>query len=118
MRMEAKHSYFKSIAHLGNYRNVPYSVARRHQRFLCANLHGNFFTYTLIWNVDLVCAQFININDIISYTIDHAGYSSGICSLSVDPLASEILSTLPDTDLETYVSRLAKIVHALSMHLF
>ena len=51
-------------------------------------------------------------NDIISYTIDHAGYSSGICSLSVDPLTSEILFTLPDIDLETYVSRLAKIVHA------
>lgn len=50
MRMEAKHSYFKSVAHLGNYRNVPYSVARRHQRLMCANLRGNFFTYT-----DLEC---------------------------------------------------------------
>ena len=84
----------------------------------CVQIFVEISSHTLIWNVDLVCAQFININDIISYTIDHAGYSSGICSLSVDPLASEILSTLPDTDLETYVSRLAIIVHALSMHLF
>ena len=32
MRMEAKHSYFKKISQIGNYINVPYSVAVRHQR--------------------------------------------------------------------------------------
>ena len=34
VRMEAKHCYFKSVAHLGIYRNVPYSVSRRQQIFL------------------------------------------------------------------------------------
>ena len=107
--MEAKHSYFKSIAHLGNYRNIPYSVARRHQRLLYANLRGNFFTYTdLMWTLYVYTAQLNITIDFILYT-NYAGYSSGICSLSVDPLASDILSVLPDTDLETYVSRLVNV---------
>ena len=45
MRMEAKHSYFKRIAQVGNFINLPYSVAVRHQRLLCANLQGKFFDY-------------------------------------------------------------------------
>ena len=44
MRMEAKNSFFKRVAQIGNYRNVPYSVSARHQR-LCAYLQGPFFTY-------------------------------------------------------------------------
>ena len=42
MRMEAKNSYFKKIARIGNF---PYSVAKRHQRLLCAYLQGQFFTH-------------------------------------------------------------------------
>ena len=45
MRMEAKNSYFKRIARIGNFKNVPLSVAKRHQRLLCANLQGKFFSY-------------------------------------------------------------------------
>lgn len=45
MRMEAKNSFFKRVAQIGNYRNVPYSVSARHQRLLCAYLQGPFFTY-------------------------------------------------------------------------
>ena len=45
MRMEAKNSYFKKVARISNYKNVPYSVAKRHQRLLCAYLQGQFFSY-------------------------------------------------------------------------
>ena len=45
MRMEAKNAYFKDVAKITNFKNVPYSVARRHQRLLCAYLQGSFFTY-------------------------------------------------------------------------
>ena len=45
MRMEAKNSYFKKVARISNFKNVPYSVAKRHQRLLCAYLQGQFFSY-------------------------------------------------------------------------
>jgi hypothetical protein len=44
MRMEAKNSYFKRIAQLGNFKNIALSVARRHQKLVCAYLNDtNFF---------------------------------------------------------------------------
>ena len=43
MRMEAKNSYFKRIARSSNFKNVPYTVARRHQRLQCANLQCSTF---------------------------------------------------------------------------
>ena len=49
MRMKAKHSYFKKISQIGNYINLPYSVAVQHQRLLCASLQGNFLTM-IIYN--------------------------------------------------------------------
>ena len=61
-----------------------------------------------MWTLYVYTAQLNIIIDFILHT-NYAGYSSGICSLSVDPLASEILSVLPDTDLETYVSRLVNV---------
>lgn len=46
MRMEAKHSYFKKAAQISTYfKNVPYSVARRHQKLRCGLLQGNFISY-------------------------------------------------------------------------
>ena len=63
MRMEAKHSYFKRAAQIGNcFKNVPYSVARRHQKLLCGYLQGKFFSYE-----DLECGPCKYIN-IIYYT--------------------------------------------------
>ena len=52
MRMEAKNSYFKRIALVGrNFKNVPHTVSRRHQRLLCAYLQvRSFFSYN-----DLEC---------------------------------------------------------------
>ena len=43
MRMEAKNSYFKQIARSSNFKNVPYTVASRHQRLLCAHLQSDTF---------------------------------------------------------------------------
>ena len=45
MHMEAKNSYFKNIAEISNFKNVSYSVAKRHQCLLCAYLQGQFFTH-------------------------------------------------------------------------
>ena len=45
MCMEAKNSYFKQIARMGNFKNIAYSVAKRHQRLLCSSLQGKFFSY-------------------------------------------------------------------------
>lgn len=39
MRYEAKHSYFKHMARvLGNFKNIPLTLARRHQRYMCYQL--------------------------------------------------------------------------------
>jgi len=36
MRYEAKHSYFKQLANsMGNFINIPYSLAMRHQLYHC-----------------------------------------------------------------------------------
>ena len=36
MRFEAKHSYFKQLAHsMGNFVNITYSLATRHQHYQC-----------------------------------------------------------------------------------
>ena len=43
MRMEAKNSYFKRIAQQGNFKNIALSVARRHQKLMCAFLQSNDF---------------------------------------------------------------------------
>jgi hypothetical protein len=46
MRFEAKNSYFKQIAQVGsNFKNIAYSVAKRHQRLMCGYLQGIFFSY-------------------------------------------------------------------------
>lgn len=48
--MEAKHAYFKQVAKSCNFKNVPYSVARRHQGLLCAYLQS-----TIFFDTELVC---------------------------------------------------------------
>ena len=36
MRYEAKHSYFKKLTqHIGNYKNLPLTLAKRHQLKQC-----------------------------------------------------------------------------------
>ena len=43
MRMEAKNSVCKQIAMASNFKNVPFSVAKRHQHLLCAYLQNGIF---------------------------------------------------------------------------
>ena len=43
MRMEAKNSYFKRIAQSGNYKNITFSVANRHQRLMCSYIQEDDF---------------------------------------------------------------------------
>lgn len=41
MRMEVKHNFLKRIAQQqGNFKNVPLSVAKRHQKLMCALLNN------------------------------------------------------------------------------
>jgi hypothetical protein len=44
--MEAKNSYFKRIAMIGNFKNVAFSVAKRHQRLMCSYVNGSDFFRT------------------------------------------------------------------------
>jgi len=47
--MEAKNSYFKKIALQGNFKNIALSVARRHQKLMCALLSdANVFEKMII----------------------------------------------------------------------
>ena len=42
MRYEAKHSYFKDIAQKTKcFKNIPKSLAERHQRLVCYHFHGS-----------------------------------------------------------------------------
>jgi len=41
--MEAKNSYFKKIAQQGNFKNIALSVAKHHQKLMCATLNGDDF---------------------------------------------------------------------------
>ena len=44
MRFEAKHSYFKHIARvIGNFKNIPKTMALWHQHFMCYQLIGNTY---------------------------------------------------------------------------
>lgn len=43
MRMEGKNSYFKRIAQISNFKNIAYSVTKRHQRLLCSYLQCSDF---------------------------------------------------------------------------
>lgn len=44
MRMEGKNAIVKQYGRTSNFKNVPYSIAKRHQRLLCAYLNsGTFF---------------------------------------------------------------------------
>ena len=46
LQMEAKNSYFKKVGRITNFKNVAYSVAARHQRWICGYLQSqNFFEY-------------------------------------------------------------------------
>ena len=51
MRFEAKHHEFKRLAaHLGNFTNLPYSLAKRHQECLCYRLQtseGNLSSFII-----------------------------------------------------------------------
>lgn len=49
MRMEAKNSYLKNITRQGNFKNIALSVARRHQKLMCAILNdADFFGKMII----------------------------------------------------------------------
>ena len=48
MRMEAKNYYFKKVGKVGNFKNVAYTVATRHQRLMCAYLHDDEFFSSIL----------------------------------------------------------------------
>ena len=58
MRMEVKNSYFKKVARISNFKNVPYSVAKRHQHLLCAYIFKDSSFLMMNCNVVHVCLFF------------------------------------------------------------
>ena len=48
MRYEAKLNFFKQASHLANFKNIPYSLASRHQRLMCYEIAGKGLLHTLL----------------------------------------------------------------------
>ena len=46
MRQESKLSFVKRVSHFSNYKNVPKTIAQRHQFWLCYQMHYNPFMLT------------------------------------------------------------------------
>ena len=62
MRMEGKNSFCKRAAQKSNFKNVPYTVTKRHQHLLCAYLNSsNFFD----WNLECGPGEHVLCIDII-----------------------------------------------------
>ena len=89
-----------------SFKNVAYSVAKRHQRLICAILQGKFFSYD-----DLECgpcklnAAFIHL---FIYNFNVGVTSTSSVCLKDDTLR-DVCSSIPDVDLESCISRYAKI---------
>lgn len=50
MRMEGKNAVSKQAARTSNFKNVPFTVAKRHQRLLCMHLQSKtFFDYETVY---------------------------------------------------------------------
>ena len=43
MRMEAKNKYFKDVAHSSNFKNVCFTISKRHQKLLCSYVMSSSF---------------------------------------------------------------------------
>ena len=55
MRFEAKHSYFKQISHsIGNFINLPLTLASRHQQSQCLSLNSSNYLYPKVVTPDKV----------------------------------------------------------------
>ena len=82
MRMEGKNAYFKSAAQCSNFKNVAYSVARRHQRLLCGYLQSkNFFDKEL----ELGPGKYTcTCNIVVSFTCIYIHASTGQLYISLD----------------------------------
>ena len=117
MRMEGKNSYFKKISRIGNFKNLPLSIAKRHQKLLCAQLQGTFFSFNHLECGPCKCALIgifilsfhVNIlmyRDIVYY--NHClfyclGKQSNV--LAEDGLKSDILNVLPGCDPDNRLAR-------------
>ena len=59
MRMEAKNSYIKRIAQLGNFKNISLSVARRYQKLMCAFINSSDVFER---SISSACSEFVWLN--------------------------------------------------------
>lgn len=101
MRMEAKNSYFKKVARIGNFKNIPYSVAKRHQRLLCAYLQGPFFTHDELQCGPCKCI--LEYNYSLTSTLLFLGKETNL--LGEELWKDDILTLLPNTGSDAVVSR-------------
>ena len=92
MRMEAKNSYIKKIAQLGNFKNIPLSVARRHQKLMCAFINSSDFFER---SISSACSEFCLVKLII---ISFLGDYSSTLSHETQNIQDEIMMNLPNLD--------------------
>jgi hypothetical protein len=88
MRYEAKHSYFKQLARaIGNWINLPLTLANRHQQFMCMNFAQSQHNY-LKFEVEIPASkkEFFAVQNFKNF-----GKMS--CKLNISPLT--IVKTVP-----------------------
>ena len=88
MRYEAKHSYFKQLARaIGNWINLPLTLAKRHQQFMCMNFALAQHNY-LKFKVEIPASkkEFVVVQNLTKF-----GEIS--CKLNIDPLS--VVKTVP-----------------------
>ena len=93
MRMEAKNSYIKRIAQLGNFKNIPLSVARRHQKLMCSFINSNDFFER---SVSSACSEFCLVK--LIFIILFLGHYSSTLSHEAEDIQDEIMMNLPNLD--------------------
>lgn len=108
--MEAKNSYFKKVARISNFKNVPYSVAKRHQHLVCAYLQGPFFSFDELqcgpcrfFYSQLYRSFYIDSENKFAYMLP--GKLSTSQCLVEHHLRDAIICLLPDTSTEATVSQ-------------
>ena len=87
MRMEAKHNYFKKVAQVGNFKNIAYSLAHRHQRLVCSYIQEDDFFSTKAEYGPGSDVNIRNIHDfIIIDFIIHKSLAQGLYLMSLKSL--------------------------------
>ena len=114
MRMEAKNSYFKRIAQIRNFKNLSFSIAKRHQRLICGYLQGKFFTYDELQSGPCMCSQgcYLSFIPFIPSIFSNDG-----TKLSNDILCNDIIEEIQILTLKQFYPGAEKLPPFLDLYL-